>query len=215
MSDSQPQQASGGQQQGQQLLRPDDILKLQCLPEDEKQKYRLIMQNFWTIFNNNPQGSQENTNARQKLTEWSQKFIGRERQYRAKMKQQQQQGNQNQGQAGQSSAAGQQNANAVKQEGAQAQPQGSGAPANQQSQGQQQPNQGQNPGRGQVDPAIVKHVHDFPMQGPTNGPTPGTPEYENKLKEYRTAKEDYPRVNRTAEQRAGATSGAASDEEQH
>ncbi|CAN9245938.1 unnamed protein product [Alternaria alternata] len=186
MSDSQPQQASGGQQQGQQLLRPDDILKLQCLPEDEKQKYRLIMQNFWTIFNNNPQGSQENTNARQKLTEWSQKFIGRERQYRAKMKQQQQQGNQNQGQAGQSSAAGQQNANAVKQEGAQAQPQGSGAPANQQSQGQQQPNQGQNPGRGQVDPAIVKHVHDFPMQGPTNGPTPGTPEYENKLKEYRT-----------------------------
>ncbi|KAF7673465.1 hypothetical protein GT037_008788 [Alternaria burnsii] len=190
MSDSQPQQTSGGQQQGQQLLRPDDILKLQCLPEDEKQKYRLIMQNFWTIFNNNPQGSQENTNARQKLTEWSQKFIGRERQYRAKMKQQQQQqqqqGNQNQGQAGQSSAAGQQNANAVKQEGGQAQPQGSGAQANQQAQGQQQPNQGQNPGRGQVDPAIVKHVHDFPMQGPTNGPTPGTPEYENKLKEYRT-----------------------------
>ncbi|CAN9372932.1 unnamed protein product [Alternaria alternata] len=72
------------------------------------------------------------------------------------------------------------------QEGGQAQPQGSGAPTNQQSQGQQQPNQGQNPGRGQVDPAIVKHVHDFPMQGPTNGPTPGTPEYENKLKEYRT-----------------------------
>ncbi|KAL1794037.1 hypothetical protein ACET3X_007458 [Alternaria dauci] len=188
MSDSQPQQASGGQQgqQGQQLLRPDDILKLQCLPEDEKQKYRLIMQNFWTIFNNNPQGSQENTNARQKLTEWSQKFIGRERQYRAKMKQQQQQGNQNQGQAGQSNAAGQQNANAVKQEGAQSQPQGSGAPANQQSQGQPQPGQGQNQARGQVDPAIVKHVHDFPMQGPTNGPTPGTPEYENKLKEYRT-----------------------------
>ncbi|RYN19214.1 hypothetical protein AA0119_g12858 [Alternaria tenuissima] len=75
---------------GQQLLRADDVLKLQCLLEDEKQKYRMIMQNFWTIFNNNPQGSQENTNARQKLTEWSQKFIGRERQYRARMKQQQQ-----------------------------------------------------------------------------------------------------------------------------
>jgi hypothetical protein len=187
MSDSQPQQASGGQQ-SQQLLRPDDILKLQCLPEDEKQKYRLIMQNFWSICNNNPPGSQENTNARQKLTEWSQKFIGRERQYRAKMKAQQQQGNQNQGQVGQSSAAGQQNANAIKQEAGQAPnraAEGAGAPANQQSQGQQPPNQGQNPGRGQVDPAIVKHVHEFPMQGPTNGPTPGTPEYENKIKEYR------------------------------
>ncbi|KAI4710391.1 hypothetical protein J4E89_004846 [Alternaria sp. Ai002NY15] len=188
MSESQPQQASGGQQQGQQLLRPDDILKLQCLPEDEKQKYRLIMQSSWNIFNNNPPGSQENTTARQKLTDWSQKFIARERQYRAKMKAQQQQGNQNQAQAGQSSAAGQQNPNAVKQEGGQG-PNGgaggAGAQPNQQNQGQQ-PNQGQNPGRGQVDPAIVKHVHEFPMQGPTNGPAPGTPEYETKIKEYRS-----------------------------
>lgn len=182
MSDSQPQQPqqqpSGGQQQ--QLLRPDDILKLQCLPEDEKQKYRLIMQNFWTICNQHPQGSQENTNARQKLTEWSQKFITRERQYRAKMKAQQQQGNQNQGQAGQSSAAGQQNPNAVKQEGGQARPENAAG-----SVGQQPSNQGQNQGRGQVDPAIVKHVQEFPMQGPLTGPSPGTPEYEVKLKEYR------------------------------
>ncbi|RAQ99618.1 transcription initiation factor TFIID subunit 12 [Stemphylium lycopersici] len=191
MSDSQPQQQSNG---GQQLLRPDDILKLQCLPEDEKQKYRLIMQNFWTICNQHPQGSQENTNARQKLTEWSQKFITRERQYRAKMKaqqqqQQQQQGNQNQGQAGQSNAGGQQNPNPVKQEGNQAGNRGAESAAGavgHQSQGQQPSNQGQNQGRGQVDPAIVKHVHEFPMQGPLSGPSPGTPEYEVKLKEYRT-----------------------------
>ena len=189
MADSQPQQASGGGQQGQQLLRPDDILKLQCLPDDEKQKYRLIMQNFWTIFNQHQQGSQENTNARQKLAEWSQKFITRERAFRAKMKQQQQQRNQNQGQAGQSNATGQPNQNPVKQEGAQAlnrTAEGVAGPAGHQNQGQQPPAQGQNPGRGQVDPAIVKHVQEFPMQGPMTGPAPGTPEYEVKLKEYRT-----------------------------
>lgn len=184
MSESQPQpqqQPNSGQQQ--QLLRPDDILKLQCLPEDEKQKYRLIMQNFWNICNTHQQGSQENTNARQKLTEWSQKFITRERQYRAKMKaqQQQQQGNQNQGQASQPNAAGQQNQNPVKQEGGQARAENTAGAV-----GQQQSNQGQNQGRGQVDPAIVKHVHEFPMQGPLTGPSPGTPEYEVKLKEYRT-----------------------------
>lgn len=184
MSESQPQpqqQPNSGQQQ--QLLRPDDILKLQCLPEDEKQKYRLIMQNFWNICNTHQQGSQENTNARQKLTEWSQKFITRERQYRAKMKaqQQQQQGNQNQGQASQPNAAGQQNQNPVKQEGGQALAENTAGAV-----GQQQSNQGQNQGRGQVDPAIVKHVHEFPMQGPLTGPSPGTPEYEVKLKEYRT-----------------------------
>ncbi|ENI00046.1 hypothetical protein COCC4DRAFT_75994 [Bipolaris maydis ATCC 48331] len=187
MSESQPQpqqqQPNSGQQQ--QLLRPDDILKLQCLPEDEKQKYRLIMQNFWNICNTHQQGSQENTNARQKLTEWSQKFITRERQYRAKMKaqqqQQQQQGNQSQGQASQSNAVGQQNQNPVKQEGGQARAENTAGAV-----GQQQSNQGQNQGRGQVDPAIVKHVHEFPMQGPLTGPSPGTPEYEVKLKEYRT-----------------------------
>jgi hypothetical protein len=187
MADSQPQQTNGGQQ-GQQLLRPDDILKLTCLPEDEKQKYRLIMQNFWGIFNQHQPGTSENTNARQKLTEWSSKFIARERQYRGKMKaQQQQQGNQ--GQSSQPSPAGQQNQSLVKQE-AQALNrgvEGVAGPVSHNSQGAQPPpNQGQNPGRGQVDPAIVKHVHEFPMQGPLNGPAFGTPEYETKLKEYRT-----------------------------
>ncbi|KAF1829743.1 hypothetical protein BDW02DRAFT_560506 [Decorospora gaudefroyi] len=184
MSDAQPQQANGGQQ-GQQLLRPDDILKLQCLPDDEKQKYRLIMQNFWNIFNQHPQGSQDNTNARQKLSEWSSKFIARERQYRGKMKAQQQQGSQ--GQASQSNAAGQQNPNPVKQEAGQALNRGvesAAGPASHSAQGQQPP-QGQNPGRGQVDSAILKHVQEFPMQGPLTGPPPGTPEYDAKIKEYR------------------------------
>ena len=146
------------------------------------------MQNFWTIFNQHQQGSPENTNARQKLAEWSQKFITRERSFRAKMKAQQQQRNQNQGQVGQSNAAAQPNQNTVKQEGAQAldrSAEGVAGPAGHQNQGQQPPAQGQNPGRG-VDPAIIKHVQDFPMQGPIAGPAPGTPEYEVKLKEYRT-----------------------------
>jgi hypothetical protein len=96
----QPQPAQGSQQQSQQqspqqlLLRADDILKLQCLPEDEKQKYRLIMMNFWNMFTNNPPGTPEYTSACQKIEEWSSKFIYRERQYRAKQKQLQQQGRQ-------------------------------------------------------------------------------------------------------------------------
>jgi hypothetical protein len=186
MSDSQPQQANSGN--GQTLLRPDDILKLHCLPDDEKQKFRLIMQNFWTICNQNQQGSPENTNARQKLSEWSQKLISRERQYRGKMKAQQQQGQGNQGQASQANPAGQQNQNQPppKQETPQAlnrSAEGVAAPAAPNSQGQPPQNQAQN--RGQPDPAIVKHVHEFPMQGPLAGPAPGTPEYEAKLKEYR------------------------------
>ena len=95
MSDSQPQAGAAGGQQPQQLLRADDILKLQSLPDDEKQKYRLIMQNFWNMIQQHPQGSPEHTTARQKLSEWSQKFIARERQHRGKIKaQQQQQGSQ-------------------------------------------------------------------------------------------------------------------------
>ncbi|KAF1942460.1 hypothetical protein EJ02DRAFT_169142 [Clathrospora elynae] len=192
MSDSQPQQASSGQQ----LLRPDDILKLQSLPDDEKQKYRLIMQNFWTMVNQNPQGSQENTTARQKLSEWSQKFIGRERAYRIKMKAQLQQGGQ--GPSNQANPAAQQNPNPVKQEVPQALNrgvEGVAGPVGQQGQGQQAPpnqsqgqGQGQGQGRGPVDPAIIKHVHEFPMHAaaPPQGPPPGTPEYDAKIKEYRT-----------------------------
>lgn len=184
MSDSQPQPAGSGGQQPQQLLRADDILKLQSLPDDEKQKYRLIMQNFWNMVQQHPQGSPEHTTARQKLAEWSQKFIARERSHRGKMKaQQQQQANQ-----GQSSQAGQQNQNPVKQEAPQAPSrgaEGAAAPAAQQSQGPQPPSQGQGRPQNPIDPAIIKHVQEFPIQLPLNAPPPGTPEYDVKLKEYR------------------------------
>jgi hypothetical protein len=83
----QPQQAAGGQQQ-QQLLRADDILRLQCLSEDERQKYRQVMMNFWNMTQQHAQGTSEHTTARQKLLEYSTKFIARERQHR-KMKSQQ------------------------------------------------------------------------------------------------------------------------------
>ncbi|CAO2654461.1 Nn.00g111940.m01.CDS01 [Neocucurbitaria sp. VM-36] len=191
MSDSQPQQAGGGGgggQRPQQPLRADDILKLQSLPDDEKQKYRLIMQNFWNMIQQHPQGSPEHTTARQKLSEWSQKFIARERTHRGKMKAQQQQQQQqqqqaNQGQSSQGNQAGQQNP--VKQEAAQAPNRGAEGVAAPTSQGQQPANPGQARPQNQVDPAILKHVHEFPIQLPPNAPPPGTPEYDVKLKEYR------------------------------
>lgn len=203
MSDSQPQQAQGGQPQQQaqqQILRADDILKLQCLPDDEKQKYRLIMQNFWQMSTNNAPGSPEHTQARQKLVEWSTKFIYRERQYRSKQKQLQQQQQQQQGgqaQASQSNAATQQ----IKQEqpvlerGADIVTALPMSHNPQQVQGQAQPQQ--QPGQGQAQPAIritpaiqnqlMKHAAEFEMLLPPSmgvGP-PGSAGYEAKVKEYR------------------------------
>jgi hypothetical protein len=198
MSDSQPQQAAGGQQP-QQLLRADDILKLQCLTEDERQKYRQVMMNFWNLMQQHAQGTSEHTTARQKLSEYSQKFIARERTHR---KMRQQQGNQ--GQSSQGNQAAQQNPGQVKQEQPQAiQRAAEGAstpqqPQAQQTQAQQQPQpQGQGMGstqsrpaaatssHPQIDPAIIKHVQSFSIQLPLSGPAPGTPEYDTKIKEYR------------------------------
>ena len=81
MSDSQqpPQPAAGGQMQ---LLRADDIIKLQCLPDDEKQKYRQVMKSAWDMMGAQQPGTTEHTNARQKLAEWSAKLIQRERMHR-------------------------------------------------------------------------------------------------------------------------------------
>jgi hypothetical protein len=197
MSDSQPQpqQAAGGQQQ-QQLLRADDILRLQCLSEDERQKYRQVMMNFWNMTQQHAQGTSEHTTARQKLLEYSTKFIARERQHR-KMKSQQG----NQGQASQGNQAAQQNPGQVKQEQPPAlQRAGEGATAPQQPQAQQpQPTLPMQQGMAsaqprpvapttsqpQVDPSIIKHVQGFSIQLPVAGPAPGTPEYEAKIKEYR------------------------------
>ncbi|KAF1916346.1 transcription initiation factor TFIID subunit A-domain-containing protein [Ampelomyces quisqualis] len=204
MSDSQPQPQPQPQPQGQQgavpqqtTMRPDDILRLQCLTEDERQKYRQIMMNFWNMTQQHPAGTSEHTTARQKLFEYSQKFIARERQFR-KNKMMQQQGNQ-----GQSSQSNQGAQNQVKQEQPQAiQGVAEGVSVSQQTQAQQQSQSQQQvpPGsqasaqaragaptanNAPVDSAIVKHVQAFPIQIPLAGPTPGTPEYDAKIKEYR------------------------------
>lgn len=189
MSSSQPQAAAAGQQQGPKLLKADDILRLQCLTDDEKQKYRLLMQNTWTMFNNAAQGSPEQAQARTTLQSFSQKFIARERAHRAKL-QQQQQGGQSQGQGQPSQAGAQQNQ--IKQEGqgnageSAASQQQTPQPQNQsqsqsQNQQQQQQQQRQNPN---VDQSIIRHVHEFPFTLPLNY-TLGSPEAENKLKEYK------------------------------
>jgi hypothetical protein len=205
MADSQPQQqaqqAAGGQPS--QTMRPDDILRLQCLTEDERQKYRQVMMNFWNMTQQHAAGTSEHTTARQKLFEYSQKFIARERQHRKmKMQQQQQQGAQ--GQSSQGNPGAQQAQGQVKQEQPQAlqrtmegvappqaQPQGQ-QQAPPQQQAQQQP-QGAAPVRpaapvtknSQIDTAIIQHVSNFPIQLPLTGPAPGTPEYDAKVKEYR------------------------------
>ena len=183
MSEAQPQQqgqqAPGGQ--AAQLMRPDDILRLQCLGEDERQKYRQIMMNFWNMTQHHAQGTSEHTTARAKLFEYSQKFINRERQFR-KQKMQQQQGNQ-----GQSSQGSQQSQGQPKQEQPQAQnpsappSQTSSQPPQQQAANQSRPAGAAPP----IDSAIYKHVQAFPIHLPPNGPTPGTPEYNAKVKEYR------------------------------
>ncbi|KAL1643806.1 hypothetical protein SLS61_009121 [Didymella pomorum] len=182
MSSSQPQAGGAGQQQQQQqgpkLLKADDILRLSCLTDDEKQKYRLLMHNTWNMYNNATAGSAEQTQARTTLQQFSQKFIARERAHRAKMQQQQQQGGQ--AQPNQAGASAQQAP--VKQE-------GSGNAGEAATNQQQQPAQGQNqaqqrPQNSSVDPSIIKHVHEFPFTLPPTY-TLGTPEAEGKLKEYK------------------------------
>jgi hypothetical protein len=182
MSDSQqpPQPAAGGQMQ---LLRADDIIKLQCLPDDEKQKYRQVMKSAWDMMGAHQPGTTEHTNARQKLAEWSAKLIQRERMHRnAKARaaeQQRQQGTQAQ--------AGPASQTAVKQEQPQAlQRVAEGVSIPQQSQPQQPTGAPRPTAAPSVDPAIVKHVQDFPIMVPPNGPLPDTPEYNAKVKEYRS-----------------------------
>jgi hypothetical protein len=77
------------QPQQSQLMRPDDILKLQSLNDDERQKYRQAMMNFWSMTQQHAEGTPEHSTARQKIFEYSQKFIARERAFRRTKKQQQ------------------------------------------------------------------------------------------------------------------------------
>jgi hypothetical protein len=212
MSDAQPQQAQGGQQRQQPvMLRPDDILKLQSLTDDEKQKYRPAIVNFWTMHDQNAPGSTEHTTARQRLIEFSSKFIVRERQYRNKMRLQQQGAEGQPGQASQQSQSqnqGPQLGNApIKQEQPQSLQRSAEHVGPQQPQQPQQPPQGHSQAQAQLQQAhtapppgasrpaaanvsqieaqIHKHVQDFPIHLPPLGPLPGAPEYESKVKDYR------------------------------
>ncbi|KAF2639962.1 hypothetical protein P280DRAFT_469704 [Massarina eburnea CBS 473.64] len=190
------------QQQGMQLLKTDDIPKLQCLNNDMKQKYRPIVQNLWQIIQTKPQGSAEYTQARAKLQDWSQKLIAQERQHRAKIKQQQ---SQNQGQPAQQGQTQQTPQSQQGQQGQQSQP---GQPALQQPPQQapsqlqpqlqppmqqpanpaQQPRPPQaNPQQPTVDPEIIKHVQGFKFYLPANGPLMGTPDGDAKIKEMRNS----------------------------
>ena len=75
-----PPAATGQQQpQGHQLLKADDVLKLQSLSEDLKQKYRPIIHQLWNTVTTKPAGTPEHSQARSKLQEFSQKLIAQER----------------------------------------------------------------------------------------------------------------------------------------
>lgn len=76
---TQGSQPTTGQQQALQLLKADDVLKLQHLSDDLKQKYRPIFQQLWNTVQNKPAGGPEHSQARSKLQEFSQKLITAER----------------------------------------------------------------------------------------------------------------------------------------
>jgi hypothetical protein len=178
MSDSQPPPQAQQPQQPQQpqLMRPDDILRLQSLNDDERQKYRQAMVNFWSMTQQHAAGTPEHSTARQKIFEYSQKFIARERAFRrTKQQQQQQQQQGNQGQSSQGNQGAQQNQGQVKQEQPQApqKTEGGGAPqealaqlqAQQQAQQQQVPAQARTgaPTPSETTQNIQKHVAQFPI----------------------------------------------------
>ncbi|KAF2187664.1 hypothetical protein K469DRAFT_104019 [Zopfia rhizophila CBS 207.26] len=88
MSNPRAQGSQGQGQQMSQLLKADDISKLQYLTEDQKQKYRPVVASVWNIMQKKPAGSQEHNQARAKLTEWSQRLIAQERTFRNNAKRQ-------------------------------------------------------------------------------------------------------------------------------
>ena len=203
MSNAQPQaQGSQGPQQQTQLLKPEDLGKLQCLSDDQKQKYRPLLTNFWQMLQTKPAGSNEHAQASAKLREWSGRLINQERVYRNKMKQQQQPA---QGQQGQPSQQNQQSppiqqtqqqpppasVNEQQQQSTQpAQPAQPNPPPSAQPATPQQPQQQpQQVSRSQVgpqqsrptNPAIMKHVESFPYFLPPGGPVPGTAEAQDKI----------------------------------
>jgi transcription initiation factor TFIID subunit 12 len=186
MSNPAPQGATGAapqQQAGTQLLKAEDVPKLQCLSDDMKQKYRPVVHNLWSIMQTKPPGSVEHNQARQKLQDWSSRLISQERAYRAKIKAQQQQP----GQPSQQSQPSQQASQSTnEQQPAQAPP-----PQQQPMQQPANPAQGQRPPQAnpqaQIDPEIVKHVSGIKFVLPPVGPQEGTPEGDAKIKEMRNS----------------------------
>jgi len=193
MSNPASQGATGAapqQQAGTQLLKAEDVPKLQCLSDDMKQKYRPVVNNLWNIMQTKPPGSVEHNQARQKLQDWSSSLIAQERAYRAKIKAQQQQP----GQPSQQSQPAQQTSQPTTEQQPAQVPQ---PPPQQQQPPMQQPAnptnsaQGQRPPQAnpqaQIDPEIVKHVSGFKFVLPAAGPQPGTPEGDAKIKELRNS----------------------------
>jgi transcription initiation factor TFIID subunit 12 len=182
------------------MLKAEDVAKLQHLSEDQRQKYRPVLAGYWTAMTTNTQGSPGHQQARAKLQEWSQKLITQERMYRARIKQQQQQAQQQPGQADASTSQGQPqpqpgngngNANAQQSSPQPAQAQ-KPIPPTQQPPNPGQPTQqpAQQPGQTrvqppQIDPAIIEHVQKFSYHLPLTGPHAGTPEGDQKIKDYR------------------------------
>lgn len=188
MSNPTPQGATGAPPQQQtppQLLKAEDVPKLQCLSDDMKQKYRPVVHNLWSIMQTKPQGSVEHNQARQKLQDWSSKLIAQERAYRSKLKAQQQQN------AGQSSQQNQPNQQAQNEQQAGQAQQQQAQPKQQPMQQPTNPAQSQRPPQAnpqaQIDPEIVKHVQGFKYWLPVGGPQEGTPEGDAKIKEMRNS----------------------------
>jgi transcription initiation factor TFIID subunit 12 len=198
MSNPAPQGAPGAAPPQQQLLKADDIPKLQCLSDDMKQKYRPVVQNLWTIMQTKPTGSVEYNQARQKVQDWSSKLIAQERAHRNKIKAQQLQQQQQQQQQQPAQVANrpqslpgvqqvpqpannQQPAQAPQQQQQQAE-QSTQQPANAQGQGPPQANQRSSE---PIDPQIIKHTTEFKYHLPLSGPQVGTPEGDKRIAEMR------------------------------
>ncbi|KAF2495646.1 hypothetical protein BU16DRAFT_461789 [Lophium mytilinum] len=168
----QSQGAPGAPQQNPQLLKPEDVLKLTCLNDEQKTKYRPAVASLWAMIQGKPKDSPERISAHNKLAEWSQKLIGQERLQRQKA-QAAQAANRPQSQPSQ---PGQQPPQGQTMN--QPRPQIQNAPSQPMQGGQQQQ---------QVNPSILKHVQDFPYHMPPGGPLLGTPEGDAKLKEYKNS----------------------------
>jgi transcription initiation factor TFIID subunit 12 len=171
----QPPQQQQRQQQQISILKPEDLARMTCLNEDQKQKYFPLLNNFWTMYKDKAPGSIEHTQAYTKLRDWSMKLIAQEREHRKKTQPANGQGQPAQpGQASRPQNVPQQ----------QQQPQ----PPSQSAQpGPPQANRpaGVAPNSHQPSPEVLKHVNEFPYQLPPGGPPLGSPEADLKLKEMR------------------------------